>query len=117
MKRTEIYYHKTKDGMIQIDGFKNVANHYQISKEFGIDIENIYVDGVPKYLQTGNYSFPEDHPIVISLKDPDCWDIEIYKNSIFTPEEFDKIIKTMKAAGKRLKKIVESEYEIKMVKI
>lgn len=114
MKQTEIYYHKTKDGMIEIDDIKQAANHLDIKKAFGYDVEQRYANGAPKYLKSLNAEFPN---IAIYMTHPHNRDFIIRKGDVLNLDDFQKILATMKAAGKRLKKIVDSQYETKMIRI
>lgn len=122
MKATKIYFQETADGKIKIIDFKNAATIEVIDIHCGKEVSRLYTQtngcryiakntdlGNPTILQIWNGKVPCAY----------CYTHKLEKGGIYSIEYFNKCLKLMEFAGKRLvhlrKKV--KDYKIKTVTI
>jgi hypothetical protein len=110
MKRTVIKYRDFGD-RVEIVGVENAADTGNICNEFGVDVSDRYNKGYPWYNSIG-CMYPSTKKQTVFFPDPGV-------PKEMSKRRFGELIKNMKAAGKRLQRIVreEREKEIKEVVI
>lgn len=103
MNISQIRYHKTRFGKIQIEEFQGVATLSEIRKDFGLQVEARYCEG-KRYYQLG---------ICIMMREGIQGGRVLYKwrpGDLLSREEFAAGISHMKEAAKRL---IEIRKEVK----
>ena len=109
MKRTKIKYRDLGDE-VEIVAIENAANTAEILEKFGKKVSDRYLDGGNWYHHIG-FKDAEDYYFYFPG--------HMNQPGRMSKQEFGKFITTLKAAGKRLQRIVreEREKEIKEVVI
>lgn len=106
MKITKIFYKKLDEEKILFVRAENVATIEQIQNEFGWPISEEYKTGAPCYAQDeeGDINICLSLGPAEELNSRSMW---LIKDHIYTKEEFQQRIATMKAAGLRFTRIKE----------
>lgn len=99
MKRTKIYYNNF-DGEIEITGIENAASSVDLKFAFGDRVAKRYMGGTPKY----SLKPSEGHVAVTGKCDSTLY---VSRGMVVDKVSFQKVVSTMKQAGRRLQAIKE----------
>lgn len=100
MKRSVLFIKELFDGKVELAMMQDVASEDEIISEFGSEVARAYLGGCPRF-----YAVSDG----LHLVDENHVSHYVTLGTIYRQKDFERYVASMKAAGKRLKKIVDFE--------
>lgn len=102
MKRTEVHYQKTVDGLIRVVDIRYAATEYQIEKEFGAEVRRLYISKPLRFIKAPR-TLNDKYSIRVDAEGGRWCHLNV--GGLYSQPDFQKRIELMKIAGNRLTEI------------